>query len=146
MIVAVLATNVLVAGFYGLTKPASSPGALIRRWQENAFTLVLSEPILSEFARVIDRPFFTGRLTTSEIEAALTALRTLARIQQLTVPVTGAALHAEDDLILATAASAQADFLVTGDKALLELRPFQSSLLLSPRQFLEVLDRSQTVA
>ncbi len=49
---------------------------------------------------------------------------------------------ADDDLVLATAREAKADVIVTGDKDLLVLKKFQSIRILSPRQFIEMLDAS----
>lgn len=141
MIVAVLDTNVLAAGFYGLTKPKSTPGALLRHWQGNAFALVISEPILAELARVFRTRFFTQRLSTAEIETAFTGLRAEARIQPITSSVSGIATHAADDLILATALSAGADYLVTGDKEFRQLGAYGGTSLLLPHEFLAVLDR-----
>jgi predicted nucleic acid-binding protein len=51
--------------------------------------------------------------------------------------------HPEDDLILATAVSAQADYLVTGDNALLGLGAFQDVMTLSSRAFLDLLTNIQ---
>jgi predicted nucleic acid-binding protein len=49
------------------------------------------------------------------------------------------ATHPEDDLILATAVSARADYLVTGDQQLQGLGTYQDVTVASPRQFLEIL-------
>ncbi len=48
-----------------------------------------------------------------------------------------------DDLILATAMSSQADYLVTGDKQLQDLGTYQGVTILSPRAFLDLLRTSQ---
>jgi predicted nucleic acid-binding protein len=45
----------------------------------------------------------------------------------------------EDDLVLATGRLAKADYLVTGDKGLLELEEHERMRIVSPRQFLEIL-------
>lgn len=142
MITAVLDTNVLASGFYGLTKPESTPGALLRRWQSNAFTLVVSEPILAELTRVYRTPFFTQRLSAAEIEAAFAGLRAEAHFQPITVSVSGIASHSADDLILATALSARADYLVTGDKELRQFGAYGGTRLLIPREFVAGLDRA----
>jgi predicted nucleic acid-binding protein len=47
--------------------------------------------------------------------------------------------HQEDDLILATAVSAKADYLVTGDSKLQQVGTYQGVAILSPRRFLEIL-------
>jgi putative PIN family toxin of toxin-antitoxin system len=47
----------------------------------------------------------------------------------------------DDDVVLATALAGNADVIVTGDEDLLVLRTFRGIRILSPRQFLELLDR-----
>jgi putative PIN family toxin of toxin-antitoxin system len=47
----------------------------------------------------------------------------------------------DDDAVLATAIAAQAEVIVTGDNDLLILRKYEGIPILSPRQFLERLDR-----
>jgi uncharacterized protein len=48
----------------------------------------------------------------------------------------------DDDVVLATALAGKADVFVTGNEDLLVLRKFRGIKILSPRQFLEVLDRT----
>jgi putative PIN family toxin of toxin-antitoxin system len=48
----------------------------------------------------------------------------------------------DDDVVLATALAGKADVIVTGDEDLLVLKKFRGIEILSPRQFLEVLDRT----
>jgi len=47
--------------------------------------------------------------------------------------------HKEDDLILAMAVSAQAQYLVTRDEKLRKLAAFQGVVIVSPREFLGIL-------
>jgi putative PIN family toxin of toxin-antitoxin system len=47
----------------------------------------------------------------------------------------------DDDVVLATALAGKADVIVTGDDDLLVLKNFRGIEILSPRQFLEILDR-----
>jgi putative PIN family toxin of toxin-antitoxin system len=145
VIVAVLDTNVLAAGFAGSPRLDSTPGEIVRRWRRGAFGLVVSEPILAELAHAFRQPYFTQRLSSAEIGEAFSGLRAEARMQPVTVHVAGIAAHAQDDVILATAASAEAPYLVTGDKALLERGAFRGTTLLTPRQFLQVLDQEKLV-
>ena len=46
----------------------------------------------------------------------------------------------DDDVVLATALGGKADVIVTGDEDLLVLKKFRGIKILSPRQFLELLD------
>jgi uncharacterized protein len=141
VIVAVLDTNVLASGVAGIAREESTPGEVLRRWRAKAFTLVASEPILTELERTLTNPYFRTRLSPIDIEVALAELRTRARIQPVTVYVAGIAAHPEDDLVLATALSGGAIYLVTGDKPLVERGAYRGTRIVSPRSFLEVLDQ-----
>lgn len=144
MIVAVLDTNVLASGFIGEVKPDSTPGELVRRWRAKLFSLVVSGHILAELSDTFTDPYFINRLSAAAIAEALDVLTLDAVIQEITVSVSGVASHAEDDAVLATALSAKSNYLVTGDKRLLERAAIDDVLRVSPRQFLEVLDRESS--
>lgn len=61
----------------------------------------------------------------------------------ITVQVTGIATHAHDDLVLATAISAGAEYLVTGDRGLRDVGEYQGVAILTPREFLDrLVDRA----
>jgi predicted nucleic acid-binding protein len=66
-------------------------------------------------------------------------LATDATLVALTVTVTGVASHPEDDLVLATAVSGGAGYLVTGDRQLLRLANYEGIIILTPRDFLATL-------
>ena len=70
----------------------------------------------------------------------ITLLPSAAIMTALTVEVAGVATHPEDDLILATAVASKATFLVTGDRKLRAVGNFQGVTILSPREFLTVLE------
>ena len=142
MISAVLDTNTLASGFVGYRRAESAPGELLRRWRAKVFALVVSQHILSELVRTFADPYFTQRLTPQEIQAALAMLQADAILTPVTVHVAGVATTPKDDLVLATAESAGVDYLVTGDKKLLQLRRHRSITILSPRAFLSVLEQA----
>ena len=139
MIHAVLDTNVLASGVVGILRPTSTPGELLRFWQGARFTLVLSEHIHTELANTFTDPYFRRRLSDGERANFLAGLRREAVTVPITGTVQGVATHPEDDLILATAVSAQADYLVTGDNKLQAVGSYQGVMIVSPRQFLEIL-------
>jgi predicted nucleic acid-binding protein len=59
--------------------------------------------------------------------------------------VNGVATHPEDDLVLSTALSGKADYLVTGDKRFVaRVATYQGVRLISPRDFLTLLEESDT--
>jgi hypothetical protein len=63
---------------------------------------------------------------------------------ELIVPVSGVATHPEDDLVLATAASASAGDLGTRDRQLLKLETFRGASNVHPAELVELLDPSIT--
>ena len=139
MISAAWDANALASGVIGLTVPASTPGALLRLWFADAFQLVTSDPILAELRRTFRKTYFRRRISPQQAQHALEVLRARAITVTLTVLVQGVASHPEDDLVLATALSANADYLVTGDRQLQKLGMYEGVVILSPRAFLDVL-------
>ncbi len=95
----------------------------------------MSERILLELERTLQTPYFRRRLSSQDIAEALTLLRDEATPTSITTHVTGVATHPEDDLILATAVSAQADYLITGDLQLQRLGAYEGVTILSPALF-----------
>jgi putative PIN family toxin of toxin-antitoxin system len=132
--------NVLISGIAGFSRHESVPGELLRRVLRNEFALVTSAEVLGEVHRALSKDFFSRTLTeTQRSELVGAAVKNAIVIADLE-PVRGVASHPEDDLVLATAATSGADFLVTGDKQLLALESFRDIPIVTSRQFLAVLD------
>lgn len=139
MIRAVLDVNVLASGVLGFIQPSTPPGLLLRAWRAGSFRLIISEHILTNLQRALAKPYFRRRLTAAETNAFLALLRQEATLVPITAPVYGVAPDTEDDLVLATAVSGQADYLVTGDAAFRDLQTYREIRMVSPRAFLEIL-------
>jgi uncharacterized protein len=139
MMQAVLDTNTLASGFVGVLRPTSTPGELLRLWRGGRFQMLISEHIHTELTHTFEDAYFRRRLTDEERASALAALRQEATIVRITVRVQGVATHPEDDLVLATAVSVPAQYLVTGDTKLQRLRTYRGVKIVSPREFLEIL-------
>ena len=137
MIRATLDVNVLVSGFPAVT---GVPSALLARWANLEYELVLSEHILGELADVWSRPYWRGRYSSDRSRAAMRRLRARAMIVVPDPAVRGIASDEEDDLVLATAIAGNVGFLVTGDRYLQGLERFRGVAILSPRQFLDLLE------
>src|SRR5881398_1698693 len=136
MIRATLDTNVLAPGI--ITKAQTGNGQVIQAWRENKYSLVLSEAILTELSRTLSEPYFSARLTAAQIEGTVNLFRSEATIVPLLVPVAGVATHPEDDLILATALSGRAHYLVTRDEKLQEkVKEYKGIAIVSPPVFLQ---------
>ncbi len=142
MIRAVLDTNVLASGVLGLSRGVSTPTRLLHAWRAGRFELIVSDYIIDELRRTLGQPYFSSRVSPEEQARFLSLLVRVAERVVIRRRVTGVATHPEDDPILATALSAQADYLVTGDRSLRERIPsFRGIPLVSPAEFLHVLSR-----
>jgi putative PIN family toxin of toxin-antitoxin system len=136
----VLDTNVLVSGIVSYRHAERVPAALLRAWMDERFELVVSEHILDELGRTLDKPYFRQRLSVQQIDRAVAAFRYTATMTPITREVHGIATHPEDDSIVATALSAGVDYLVSGDTQLQHLGTYEGVVILSPRAFLIALN------
>ena len=86
--------------------------------------------------------YFTARIRPADRTLFLTPLARVAERAVIRYRVAGVASHPEDDPILATALTARADYLVTGDQRLRNrVSSFSDIPLVSPAEFLEILSR-----
>jgi putative PIN family toxin of toxin-antitoxin system len=83
----VVGTDVFVAR---LLSPVGAPARVFDLWEAQAFDLVVSEPILAEYARVLSYPHLAPRLQlgATAIAALIAALRQLAILVEPTEPLT----------------------------------------------------------
>jgi len=126
---AVFDTNVLIAAF--LTEGICAK--LIVRAHRRDFDLILCDGILQEFKRVLKKKFATSPHETSE---ALTILSEATQeILGQTDSITPICRDSDDDLILACAKDAVADYIVTGDEDLLVLKNYEWVRIVNPREF-----------
>lgn len=96
-----------------------------------------SNPLQQELESLLARRHKIGPATRAAL-AAYADLCEFARPEPLPAPV---CRDKDDDMVLATALAGKADVIVTGDDDLLVLKKFRGIQILSPRQFLELLDR-----
>jgi putative PIN family toxin of toxin-antitoxin system len=115
----------------------------VDRWLAQHYELVISEIILAEMERAWTKPNWASRFTSAQVQRSLTYLRLAAEMIPISVVGRGIASHPQDDLILATAVSANADYLVTGDKQLLAIGYYEGTKIVSPREFLTILEQME---
>jgi putative PIN family toxin of toxin-antitoxin system len=145
---AVVDTNVWISA---LLNPAGPPAAIRLALVREQFTVVASEPLLTELAKVLARPRFARRyrVTRADVEELLTLIRERAEI----VPVAGA-IHLcrdpDDDAVIETALNGGADALVTRDDdlksvaELAELLGERGVAVMTVRRFLDALAAEAT--
>lgn len=140
----VVDTNLFVSG---TIIKRGKPHALLTAWRAFDVILLLSDDQYRELADVFSRPKLVDRyqLTPEELFDLFARLAAAPRNELIsTLPVS--VRDPKDEHILALALGAAADYLITGDDDLLELRddPRLGSLqIMSVAEFLKLLDEDE---
>jgi putative PIN family toxin of toxin-antitoxin system len=138
---AVLDTNILVSAFLFFER-CGVPVELLGKARDEQFTLVSSTPILDELEGVLNRnrgAHARYGYTAAAVRAYRMVLEVEAVLAEPKPPFPRLSRDPDDDVIIATAVAAKADYLVTGDNDLLVLGEHQGVRIVTPRQFLDLL-------
>ena len=127
----VLDTNVFVSGvFFGGT-----PGRVLEAWRDGTTEVVLSREILEEYVRVGEE--LAGRFPGIDLGPAFELLAVSATLVVSTRLPEPVSRDPDDDKFLACALAAGADCVVSGDRDLLDVSPYEGVVVLSPRDFVD---------
>ena len=129
----VLDTNVLVSA----TLIAGGQEArILRAWRAGVFDLVVSPAILEEIGRVLTEARLRRRrwMTDDEVAALLEGLAQESVVVSGRVPVQ-VSRDPADDKFLAAAVEGRADYVVTGDRDLLDLGTYRGVQMIRPESF-----------
>lgn len=126
----VVDTNVFISSFFG-----GNPRKIIDLWKSGGITLCLSKPIVDEYIEVLRR---LGLQNEKEIEELLNLF---AHGFHVVFTAKTPELHIvekdpDDNMFLECAVALKAGFVITGDKALKEIREYMNIKIISPREFL----------
>lgn len=132
---AVIDTNLFVSGLFASKGYTHDLQTL---WLTNAFELVVSEQILAEVKATLQKPYLHKELFLHKNEEqgiidlirekAFIVTRDRFKIDRITKDTT-------DNKFLACALEAKADFIVSGDKHLLELKHFHGVQIVTAKIF-----------
>ena len=132
MIRAVLDTNVLVSA---LLFPGDM-GRIVAGWKASAFVPVFSHDTFDEFRRVLAYPKFS--LTVQEIQSLIeNEVLPFCAVVDISEEIIGACRDPADDKFLSCAVAAAADYIVSGDRDLLDLVSFRNIPIISAGAFLK---------
>lgn len=135
MIRATVDTNTLASG---AVAKIGAIADLIKAWRFGFVEIVVSEHILRELERTLRKPYFLARLDEFERRAFLALLLEFATVVELTAPVPTVVSDYGDNVVLATALSAKAPYVVTGDRELQRLSKYRAIRIVSAREFLDI--------
>ena len=143
MLKVVLDTNIIVSASISRS---GSPYQVVQAWRRQEIILVLSRAIVEEVTEVLGRPYFREKhhITKSDI-ASLG--QSLERQAMMVVPkehldVIGD--DPDDDRVLECVVEGGADYLVTGDHHLLELRRYRAIPLVTAKEFLAIVKQRES--
>jgi putative PIN family toxin of toxin-antitoxin system len=138
MIRALLDTNVLVSA---AIKPDGKPSQILQQAGAR-FELLCTEYILAELEDVLARPHIQKKyrelVSPERREQFLALLRGLADLVEVQTELS-VVPDREDNVVLAGAVDGAADYLVTGDPHLLEVKEQLGCQVITPDTFLQLL-------
>lgn len=136
-LVVVLEVNILASA---AVSEHGLPRIVLRAGLRRQYHLATSRHIIKKLSDTLQKPYFDERLASSDREEFIRLIVSRATRYHPDPSVTGVAPDAEDNLVLGTAVSAKADFLVTGDKGLLALRHYGDIQVVTAEEFLAHLE------
>jgi putative PIN family toxin of toxin-antitoxin system len=127
--IAVFDTNVLIAAI--ITEGICSK--LLHRARIGEFSLISCPLIMKELRRILSKKF---RLSQEELALAMEPIsEAISQVIEHNLNITDVCRDADDDNIIACAVAARADYLVTGDSDLLEIKSYNDTKIITPRDF-----------
>lgn len=138
MLKVVIDTNQFISSVINKHGPSAN---LLEAWRKYHFTLVLSEKILLEIRRVFSYPRISQkyRLNENDINALVDFLEHEAVVLSDLGKIDVIKDDPEDNEILACALEAGADYIVSGDKHLLNLKNYQGITIVTVQEFLKLI-------
>jgi putative PIN family toxin of toxin-antitoxin system len=129
----VIDTNVMVSAL--LFKGSLSK--IVDHWKEGKIIPLLSKETFNEFKTVLEYPKFS--LTAQEIKTIIEEeVLPYFEVTDIVNRVKGACRDSDDDKFIACAVSAAADFIVSGDRDLLDMGKYKSVKIISASEFLKI--------
>ena len=134
---AVIDTNIFISG---AISNKGKCALLLNYWKEGKFDLIISIAIINEIIEVLNRPEIKDRwdYTQIEINALIESIYTLGVITPGLYEVKKSR-DTKDNMFLACALEGNADYLVTGDTHLSEIKYYQGIQIVNVTQFLKLL-------
>ena len=132
-------STVLVSAF--LTKTGISRD-LLHQAQAGSFSICLSEEILAEIERVLlEYPRIRKRYRYADeaVREYVTLLRVVSQVVTDLPKIKPVVRDPNDDMIVACAIKAGADYIITRDKDLLTLDSYKGIQVVSPEEFTKLL-------
>jgi hypothetical protein len=141
MIRAVLDTNVWVSA---ILSPGHPPAKILELALTGNLRLIISAGIIREIGRVLQYPkvkkaLERRRITSQEVDDVILKLLKAAIIVPGEILAEGVSDDPADDMIIACALEGRADFIISGDHHLIDLKNYQGIKIVDPSTFLALI-------
>jgi putative PIN family toxin of toxin-antitoxin system len=135
---AVLDTNVVISGALSSGSP---PAQALQAARDGSFEMIISGALLQELRSVMGRPKIRGRLgwSTEETAQFVGGLMDGALVVTPALAVAVVKEDEADNRVLEAAIAGDADYIVTGDRHLLDIREYEGISIVTPARFAAIL-------
>ena len=136
MIKVVIDTNTIISSLWG-----GKPGKVITLWKAREVRLLISEEILKEYLRVLAR----FKLTDKDLKAWASFFTDPGRVEKIS-PVKHFEIIKEDtsdNKFLDCAVTGKAEYIISGDKHLCNLKEFKGIPILNADKFLKIYQKDK---
>src|SRR5579863_2151960 len=133
---AVVDTNVLI----GILLGSHNCLAVREAFLDGLFDIVISPELAAEFIITCQKPKLSKLIHAHDVVDTMELLKSDADWVAPRVKI-AASRDPKDNSVLECAVEGKADFIVSGDKDLLDLKSFRKITIINPRQFLMLLKR-----
>jgi hypothetical protein len=127
----VVDTNVFISSFFG-----GNPREIIELWKSGRLVLCLSRPIVDEYVEVLRR---MGLQSEPELEELLSlfanGFHVLFTAKTPTLNIVEK--DPDDNKFIECAVALDSEFIISGDRAVQEIKNYMSIKIQSPKQFLD---------
>lgn len=137
----VIDTNVLIS--VALRRPSSIPDRIHQALKKQKFIFITSTEILEEIEEVLSREgiVMITKMTAEEQKKFIQDLIDVAFIVPGNVTLKVVEKDPEDDKFIAAAIEGKADYIVSGDKPVLNLKEYHGIKVVSPSEFIHILSK-----
>lgn len=125
----VLDTNVFISGIFW----AGASREIIDHAREGRVIAYISDKIIQEIREKLLKKF---HLSVEEAEFFIIDIQTYTELTEVTTKIKVVEADPTDDKFIECAVSCDADFIISGNHHLLELKNYKGIKIISPRQFL----------
>jgi uncharacterized protein len=134
-LLAVLDTNILISASFG--KKGSTTGQILKALRDQKFILITTPEILIEIEEVLhyEKILKLTKMTEQDINKFMEVVIDWSFVVPGDVVVQAVEKDPDDDKFLAAAIEARADYVVSGDKPLLDIGEYQGIRIIAPRDF-----------